>query len=181
MRLPATEAITKTLVLLDRKSRSRKHTKNKSLQIRKRKAITTVVTGAILLAAVSSLGAFILVWSSTSLMQQRQEIEEVFSTQVNKLNEDILIEDVWFVTSPIKKVNVTVTNVGSLGTNVTQINLINSTTYAQFLGNTYTDGGMLPYKSFSKNITYSWTSGKTFNVQVITDRGNIFTTQVTAP
>gem|GEM_PF-921103 len=181
MRLPAMEALDKTLVLLDHKNKPPKSTKNKSSCLGKRKAISTVVVSAILLAAVSSLGAFILVWSSTSLQQQRQEIEQVFSTQMNKLNEDILIENVWFVTSPVKRVNVTLTNVGSLGTNVTQINLINSTTLSQLLGSKYTDGGLIPYKSLSKNITYSWTSGKTYNVEVITKRGNIFTTQVTAP
>jgi archaellum component FlaF (FlaF/FlaG flagellin family) len=152
-----------------------------STWLRKRRAISTVVTNAILLASVATLGVFVLVWSSTSLSQERQELERVFSTQINKLNEDIVFENVWFVTSPTKKVNVTVTNAGSLGTNVTQINFINSTTLAQLNSVTYTDGGILPYKSFSKNITYSWTSGKKFNIELITGRGNIFTTQVTPP
>lgn len=147
---------------------------------RKRRAISTVVTEAILLTGVATLGIFVLVWSSTSLSQERQELERVFSTQMNKLREDVIFENVWFVTNP-KRVNVTVTNVGSLGTNVTKINFINSTTFAQLHSVTYTDGGMLPYKSFSKNITYSWTSGKTFNIELITNRGNIFTTQVTPP
>jgi archaellum component FlaF (FlaF/FlaG flagellin family) len=151
------------------------------IRLGKRKAISNVVTTAMLLAAVSTLGVFVLVWSSTSLMQEKQEMERVFSTQINKLNEDVIFENVWFVTSPTKKVNVTVTNAGSLGTNVTQINFINSTNYSQLKGSTYTDGGLLPYKSLSKNITYSWTSGKKFNVEVITGRGNIFTTQVTPP
>lgn len=147
---------------------------------RKRRAISTVVTEAILLTGVATLGIFVLVWSSTSLSQERQELERVFSTQMNKLREDVIFENVWFVTNP-KRVNVTITNVGSLGTNVTKINFINSTTFAQLHSVTYTDGGMLPYKSFSKNITYSWTSGKTFNIELITNRGNIFTTQVTPP
>jgi archaellum component FlaF (FlaF/FlaG flagellin family) len=156
-------------------------TRSKLTHLKKREAISTIVTTAILLAAVSTLGVFVLVWSSTSLMQERQELERVFSTQINKLNEDILIENVWFITSPTKKVNITVTNVGSLGTNVTEINFVNSTTYMQLLGTKYTDGGMSPYKSLSKNITYTWTSGKKFNINVITNRGNIFTTQVTPP
>ena len=152
-----------------------------SILPRKRRAISTVVTSAILLASVATLGVFVLVWSSTSLQQQRQELETVFSTQINKLNEDLLFENVWFNTLPAKRVNITITNVGSLGTNVTKINFINATTYAQFQSSTYKDGGMLPYKSFSKNITYAWTSGKTFNIEVITNRGNIFTKQVTPP
>jgi archaellum component FlaF (FlaF/FlaG flagellin family) len=162
-------------------SKSPVMTKLGSILLRKRRAISTVVTNAILLASVATLGVFVLVWSSTSLSQERQELERVFSTQINKLNEDIVFENVWFVTSPTKKVNVTVTNVGSLGTNVTQINFINSTTLAQFNSVKYTDGGILPYQSLSKNITYSWTSGKKFNIELITSRGNIFTTQVTPP
>jgi archaellum component FlaF (FlaF/FlaG flagellin family) len=161
-------------------SKSPVMTKLGSILLRKRRAISTVVTNAILLASVATLGVFVLVWSSTSLSQERQELERVFSTQINKLNEDIVFENVWFVTTP-KKVNVTVTNVGSLGTNVTQINFINSTTLAQFNSVKYTDGGILPYQSLSKNITYSWTSGKKFNIELITSRGNIFTTQVTPP
>jgi len=55
----------------------------KVFSAKRRRGIATVVTSAIILSAVSIMGAMMLSWSNTSMAEQRMEIEEVFSTQMN--------------------------------------------------------------------------------------------------
>ena len=160
----------------------RKHLKIKS-SFRNRRALATVVTSAILLSAVSVMGVMMLKWSNTSLSTQKSQIEEVFSTQTNKINEDLIFDNIWFSTtcpsSPC--LNVTMSNVGTLGLNVTSMKLINGTTLAELQIFSYSDGGIVPGGTFSKNASYSWVSGGDYDLTVLTGRGNQFTTGVIAP
>ena len=115
-----------------------------------------------------------------------QEMEDVFSTQVNKLGEDLVFDNVWFSSTcsypgPLSCLNVTVSNVGTLGLNVTEIKLINGTTLENLQTFYYTDGGIAISDTFSTNVTYAWPSGGDFDITVFTDRGNQFTTQEIAP
>ena len=155
---------------------------NKQYGLINRRALTNVVTSAIILSAVSIMGVMMLAWSNSNLATQKQEIEEVFSTQTNKINEDLIFENVWFSTTcPGNCVNVTMSNVGTLGLNVTEMKFIDGTTLAELKIFTYTDAGIVPSDSFSTNATYSWISGKDYDITVFTERGNQFTTQVIAP
>ncbi len=152
-----------------------------------RRGLATIVTTGLLLAATSILGTSMLVWSQSELAVHQQEITDVFDTQMNKLNENLLIENVWFaIPSGVMSdnhLNVTLTNIGILGLNVTSIKITNITA-----GNTtyippydFTDMGMIKSASISKNVTYAWQSGDELDVLIFTDRGNQFITQVTAP
>jgi len=158
----------------------------KVFSAKRRRGIAQVVTSAILLAAVSIMGTMMLVYSQTSMAQQQMEIDEIFNTQLNKINEDLIFENIWFaVPSGIMNdnhLNVTLSNVGILGLNVTTIRVTNVT-----LGNTtyfdydYTDLGLIKSQGISQNVTYSWQSGDELDVLVFTGRGNQFITQVVAP
>jgi hypothetical protein len=155
---------------------------NKKYNLINRRALVNVVTSAIILSAVSIMGVMILGWSNSSLATQKQAIEEVFSTQTNKINEDVIFDNVWFSTTcPGNCVNVTMSNVGTLGLNVTEMKFINRVTLAELKIFTYTDAGIIPSGSFSTNATYPWISGENINIIVFTERGNQFTTQVIAP
>jgi len=156
--------------------------KNKKYRLKNRHALANVVTSAIILSAVSIMGVMMLQWSNSSLTTQKQAIEETFSTQTNKINEDLIFDNVWFSsTCPGKCINVTMSNVGTLGLNVTQIDLINGTTLKNLKYFYYTDGGIVTSGSLSKNATYSWISGGDYDITVHTDRENQFTTSVIAP
>ena len=132
------------------------------------------------------MGTMMLVYSQTSMAQQQMEIDEIFNTQLNKINEDLIFENIWFaVPSGIMNdnhLNVTLSNVGILGLNVTTIRVTNVT-----LGNTtyfdydYTDLGLIKSQGISQNVTYPWQSGDELDVLVFTGRGNQFITQVVAP
>ncbi len=151
-----------------------------------RRGLATVVTTGILLAATSILGVSMLSWSQTSLATHQQEIEDVFNTQMNKINENILIENIWFALPAgymdYNHLNVTFSNIGILGLNVTSIQITNVTN-----GNTtsipypFADIGMVKSATFSKNVTYAWQSDDELDVLIITNRGNQFITQVVAP
>lgn len=158
------------------------HIRRKQHYLIHRRALANVVTSAIILSAVSIMGVMMLAWSNTSLAIQKQEIEEVFSTQTNKINEDLIFDNIWFSTNcPGNCVNITMSNVGTIGLNVTEMKFINGTTLAELQIFSYVDAGIVPSGTFSTNATYSWISGGDYDITVFTERGNQFTTQVIAP
>ena len=156
-------------------------------RIKIRRGIANVVSSAILLSAVSIMGVMMLLWSNSSMIEQKIEIEQVFTTQMNKINEDLFFENVWFASPslpsmPDNHLNVTLTNIGILGLNVTEIHVTNvtgtnNTSFVYY----HTDGGILKSGSFSVNTTYAWQSGDELDILVWTERGNQFITQVVAP
>ena len=145
----------------------------KVFSTKRRRGIATVVSTAIILAAVSIMGVTLIGWANTSLYTKQVELESSFNTQMNKLNEDLLVEHIWFGTSP-NIVNVTLNNVGSIGFNVTKIEIKNSTSTMFF---TITDGGIDPSEYYSIQETYNWNSGETVDFTIFTNRGNQFTAQ----
>jgi len=146
------------------------------------RALSTIVSSAILLSAVAMLGIGLVSWSQSNLTDKQTALETAFSINVNKLNEDVLIEHIWFGgTGPTKFLNVTLSNTGLIGLNVTEIKLVNSTTNAKIATYPITNGGMQPDEYFSTNFLFDWNSNKPFNVVVTTYRDVIFQTQVLPP
>lgn len=147
------------------------------LRIGTQRALTTPVVSAILLAAVATLGVYLVGWSNTTLTLNQAELEATFSNKINKLGEEILIEQVWFGTgSNGKFVNVTISNISTLGITLTEIELVTSTDTHTI---TIISGDLLPNEVFSLEENYVWTLGTETNLIVTTARGNFFTTQVT--
>lgn len=170
-------------LLLHDKQRNDHHSYTKSHY---RRGLSTVVTGAILLSAVSIMGAMMLGWSQTSIAEQKKEMNDVFDTQMNKIREDLIYENVWFATPggmmTENHLNVTIANVGILGLNVTSIQVTNVTgTNNTSIPYSYTDGGITKSGSLSFNVTYPWQTTDELDILVFTNRGNQFITQVVAP
>jgi len=150
------------------------------------RGLASVVTSAIILSAVSIMGVMMLGWSQTSISEQKKEMNDVFDTHLNKINEDLIYENVWFATPSglmaSNHLNVTLGNIGILGLNVTSIQVTNvtgtnSTPFTYY----YTDGGIVTLESLSFNATYPWQSGDELDLRVFTNRGNQFVSQVIAP
>jgi len=156
-------------------------------RINLRRGIANVVTSAIILSAVSIMGVMMLAWSQTSIAEQKQEIEDVFNTQMNKINEDLIFENIWFATPSggmtENHLNVTLGNVGILGLNVTEIQITNVTGTNNTLASTdnFTNGGIVKSGTLSVNATYPWQSGDVLDIIVFTNRGNQFITSEVAP
>ncbi len=148
----------------------------KLLRIAPTRGLSTVITTAILLSAVSVMGIYLVGWSNSSLLNDQIRLENSFNDKINKLNEDIFIENVWFNDDPYT-VNVTTNNVGVIGLNITQIKLVNSSDTTIFA---ITNGGIIPKKTYSFQDTYVWVKNEVVDIYVTTARDRIFTTQVTA-
>jgi len=88
-----------------------------------RRALATVVSTGILLSAVAVMGSMMVAWSNSIFANEQEEINTIYSEGVNKLNEFLVIEHIWFGTNPNKFINLTASNVGNVGLNVTKITL----------------------------------------------------------
>ncbi len=146
-----------------------------------KRALSTIVTTAIILSAVAIMGSLVVGWANMKLGAQEEALSLTFNNNINKLNEDFVIENVWY-DYVLGNVNVTVTNVGILALNVTEIKFTDPSDYSDLETLSITDGRILVQKSLSTNVTYSGlTSGVPFNVVVTSERGNIIQKQVLPP
>ena len=147
--------------------------KTRVFSIKKRRGLSTVVSSVILLSAVAIMGVMLIGWANTNLSTKQIELSNSLDEKMNKLNEDLLVEKIWFGTNPAI-VNITIGNVGSIGFNITRIEIENSTSKLFF---TITDGGVTPSDDYSFQETLYWNAGETTNFNIFTDRGNIFVSQ----
>jgi archaellum component FlaF (FlaF/FlaG flagellin family) len=143
-----------------------------------RRGIATIVTSAIMLVAVVIMGSGVVLWGNSSIFSNERTLASSYATNVNKISENLVIEKVWFGTNPQKFVNITLNNQGSIGLNVTQIQLSNSSKTIQYhFGNQI----ILPQKSGSIQVAYWYNHNVLTNIQITTTRGSTFTTQVLTP
>jgi len=143
-----------------------------------RRALATVVSTGILLSAVAVMGSMMTAWSNSTFSNEQHEMNAAYSEGVNKLNEFLVIENVWFGNNPTKFVNVTASNVGTIGLNITKITLDNSIDKTNLL---ITDGGIVSNDYFSSEINYNWTTTDPIRITVTTEKGSIYQTYVMGP
>ena len=148
------------------------------IRLASRSGLSTVVVSMIMLSAVTLMGSGIVSWSNTNLFSHQKDLQNTFSTNVNKINEDLVIENVWFGKTPQKFLNVTLSNIGNIGINVTKIQLINSTHNITY---EFNDVEIVPQKSGSKIINNQWGNNQPVDILVTTQRGSIFRTQASPP
>ena|SRR6185312_3066156 len=146
----------------------------------KRRALSSVVTTALLLTAVAVMGTAVVTWSNYNLRTFENNLLTSASDKTNKINESPIIENVVLDPNPSgnKLVNVTVTNSGNVGFNVTKITLTNST---KTIENKVTNGGIVLHSSKLFSYAFKWENGKITTVQVTTARGTVISTQVMQP
>ncbi|MBA4453082.1 MAG: hypothetical protein ACE5RK_03860 [Candidatus Nitrosomaritimum aestuariumsis] len=145
---------------------------------RKRRGLATVVSTGILLSAVAIMGSMLTAWSNSIFATEQHQLNTVYAEGVNKLNEFLVIEHVWFGNNPSKFVNVTMSNVGNVGLNVTKITLDNSIDKTSLL---VTDGGIVRGDYFSTEIGYNWTTTEPIEITVTTEKGTIYQTFAMGP
>jgi len=156
----------------------------KLFRITTKRGLGTVVTAVILLTAVATMGIFVVDWSRTNLIAHQEALDSTFSTNLNKLNERVIFEYIWFdanTSPPNNIVNITMNNVGTIGLNVTTVELVNSTSGTILATNSLTNGGMTPSSTLSLNVTYTWTTNTAYDVIATTGRDSLFKTQAVSP
>lgn len=147
----------------------------------KSKGISTVVTGAILLTAAVIMGSSLVSWSNSKLAAFETLLSTSSASLTNKANENLLIENVIFCYSSCNSqykgpvINITLTNVGYIGLNITQIKAAN---YSWVLGPPVS---LLPSKSYTFQQHFQWASKTPYSLNVTSARGSIYPTQVSPP
>ncbi len=139
-----------------------------------RRALSEIPATAMLMFAVAVLGIFLVTWSEQSLNLSAMKLTDSYDNKINRLSEEISIENVWFGTGSNKFVNVTLSNISAIGITLTEIELVNSTKTHTIT----TNQSLLPGDTYSIEEVYVWTSGDPVDVTVITARENHFKTQV---
>jgi len=140
------------------------------------RALSELPTATILLFAVVVLGIYLLSWANTTLGAASNELTISFDNKINRLAEEIVIEQVWFGTDTgsTKFVNITLSNISTIGSTITEIELVNSTKTHTITLNQ----NIFPDKTYSIVEEYVWTSGTVTDVTVTTARENVIKTQV---
>ncbi len=149
------------------------------IRVSNRRALSTVVTSAIMLTAVAVIGSSIVAWSNSNLKTFESTLSNSTATNTNKINENLSIENVNFCKlcySGAHGVNITLTNLGNLGLKISAIQLNTANTIVLS-----PPTQVLPGKSFTYNQSYNWQSQIPINVHITTTRGSIFASQVTPP
>ena len=147
-------------------------------QARKRRALATVITSAIMMTAVTIMGGAGVVWSQTSLNSQQIEMSDTVDDYLNKLNESLMFEYVYCNDDPCDTIIVVLTNVGDLGLDVSQI-----TIYDKISGfskiHSMSKAQIMPDGSISVVISdSSFSSYAVLDVSATTSRGSIIQTQI---
>lgn len=147
-------------------------------QARKRRALATVITSAIMMTAVTILGGAGVVWSQTSLNSQQVEMTDTVNDYVNKINESIMFEYVYCNTDPCDSIIVVVTNVGDLGVDVSKITISDKQSGFQKV-QSLSKGQIVPDGSISIVIDdLAFQLYDVLDVSATTVRGNLIQTQM---
>jgi hypothetical protein len=147
-------------------------------QARKRRALATVITSAIMMSAVTIMGGAGVVWSQTSLNSQQVEMTDTVNDYVNKINESMMFEYVYCNTNPCDSIIVVITNVGDLGVDVSKITISDKQSGFQKV-QSLTKGQIMSDSSISVVINdLGFQLYDVLDVSATTVRGNIIQTQM---
>jgi hypothetical protein len=141
------------------------------------RALSTVVSGMIILVATALLGSAVVSWSNGNFSTAKAISAALYTTNVNALNEKLVIENVWFggTTPSTKFLNITMYNVGSPGITFTDIKIKNSTGTKDV---TIKNGNIISLKTNSTKILYNWSSITPLSIIVTTARGSVITSNI---
>ncbi len=144
-------------------------------QARQRRALATIVTSAIMMSAVTTMGSAGVVWSQSSLIEKQTDMTDTATDYMNKLNESLVFEYVYCSSDPCGQINVILTNVGHVGLEVSKVT-ISTSGFSKI--HPVLNGQIMPDHSIAIPINdVSFSSYPILNVVVETNRGNIIQTQ----
>ncbi|MDE1829304.1 MAG: hypothetical protein KGI25_03170 [Thaumarchaeota archaeon] len=151
--------------------------------------MATVVTAALMLTTVAVLGSALVAWSNGNLKVFETALSTTASNDTNQITENLVIENIAFCHNCVSQngndtVNVTLTNTGTVGIRVNQIQ-VNGTNIQNYTKGTILPTNILPQNSYTvaaqlPNKTM-WKSKEPDTITVTTARGSIFTTQAAPP
>lgn len=136
-----------------------------------RRGLSMVVTSLMLVAAVSMMGAALMVWSNASFASQQREIADQTTDRINLIAENFIVEDVWFYTNATGSyANVTIRNTGNLAITISNI-YINHT-------EAWNDGEIIVIDDVATidvpkvDLGVPWEADRLQSIWVVTERGS---------
>jgi fibro-slime domain-containing protein len=139
------------------------------------KGISTVISSVLLLVGISLIGIIGVSWAKDNLNNNEKIIDNTYSTNINKIKEDIVPQHEWYNAAQ-KQLNVTFINNGVDGLNVTEIEIKGMTPLDLRIPST----AVPPGATFSKLLNYNW-AGDPLDISLVTNRGSIFTHHLNTP
>ena len=139
------------------------------------RALSSIVTGMVLLVATVILGSAVVMWSNGTFSVSKSITTALYATSISKFDEQLVVENTWFGSTPSKFINVTVYNVGSTGITVADIQIKNSTKIVDI---PISHGNILPKMTNSTKISYGWTSKIPVSIIITTAKGTVITKDV---
>ncbi len=148
-----------------------------------KRGLSGPVNAAILVSAVAVMGVLVVGWSNSIFLTEQNTLNSQFSDRMNKFNENLFIEHVWFFgTSDLTKaVNITVINSGGVGLTISEIKFVDPSDGTTLKSFTSFDGRIKQKNSFSAEQAYAWQGDTPIDLIVTTVRGSSFKTQQQTP
>jgi fibro-slime domain-containing protein len=140
-----------------------------------RRGISNILTGIIMLSAVSIMGTTSVYWSQSNLHTREQATGALYSNIINQVKESLILEHFWYDT-PNQKFNLVLKNTGEDGLHVIEIRIDGPTRQVTPIIN----GGIVRDGIYTGVVPYYWL-GDPLEVYVTTDRGSIFHFHLAVP
>ncbi|MDE1764369.1 MAG: hypothetical protein KGH88_09050 [Thaumarchaeota archaeon] len=157
-----------------------------------RRGLATIVTTALMLTTVAVLGSALVAWSNGNLKVFETALSTTASNDTNKITESLAIENIVFCHScnttngnnGNNVINVTLTNTGTVGVTVSQIQ-VNGTAIKNYARGTILPTNILPQNSYTVAAQLPtgvvWKSKSPDTITVTTARNSIYATQAAPP
>jgi hypothetical protein len=153
----------------------------------RRRGLATVVTAALMLTTVATLGGALVTWSNGNLKAFETTLSTTAANDTNKITESLTIENIAFCKNCVHSnsqnvTNMTLTNTGTVGITINQIQ-VNGTVINKYVMGTTLPANILPQQSYlvSAGLPTKWHSKSVDTITVTTTRSSIFTTQTAPP
>ena len=143
--------------------------------MRSRPGLASIITSTILLSAVTMMGTGTVIWEHQNLSANQFGLLNTYTTNLNQISENLSIEKVWFGTVPQKFINITMTNQSPLGITINQVQFSTTSSVVKFPINNQI---VLPQKSNSLKINYTFINNIPITVIIHTSRNSTFSTMV---
>ena len=153
----------------------------------RRRGLATIVTAALMLTTVATLGSALVTWSNGNLKSFETALSTTATNDTNRITESVIIENIAFCKNCVHSnsqnvTNVTLTNTGTIGVTINQIQ-VNGTVINKYVMGTTLPANILPQKSYlvSADLPTKWHSKSIDAITVTTARSSIFTTSAAPP
>jgi len=132
-----------------------------------RRGVSHIISVLLVTVMTLALSVSVFVWAVNLVGQYQGSYGILFSQNVDKLKECFVIEDIWFVEED--NITIYVKNVGEISIKVVSV-------YVNYVPVTTSPSsqtiGIGKHEKLCV-IDQSWTSGQTYHITIVTERGNI--------